>query len=72
VLAARAPIEAVVSRDIAEEVEEAGGEVPVCEAPVTGVPVCEPLVAVEGHLIANHVSPQQHVRRVILNNSTAF
>jgi hypothetical protein len=31
---------------------------PVGEAPVTEEPICEPLVAVGGHLIVNHVSLQ--------------
>jgi hypothetical protein len=71
VLAARAPIGPVVSRDVAEGVEEAEDEVPVGKAPVTGAPFCEPLVVVEGHLIVNRVSPQPQMQRMTLDNPTA-
>ena len=56
VLAAIDSIEELVSSGVAEEVLDEAPEVPVGEAPVTGLLVCEPPVSVEEHLLSNDVS----------------
>jgi len=54
VLAASEPIEAVVSSVVPRDEVEAGAaepEVPVAEAAVTGVPLCELPILEEEHLV---------------------